>query len=107
MLLDKIPVSSYVATNSNTKLGDLALFCIPLFSRTNASALSLDLFCNNVIILMWLQEKVTNVHVRISGYQLGTIHLRRRHLLGGRGKKLAKYADGLTDSIKKLPTGVS
>ena len=52
MLLDKIPVSSYVATNSNTKLGDLALFCIPLFSRTNASALSLDLFCNNVIILV-------------------------------------------------------
>ena len=43
---------SYVAANSNTKLGDLALFCIPLFSRTNASALSLDLFCNNVIILV-------------------------------------------------------
>ena len=51
---------SYVATNSNTKLGDLALFCIPLFSRTNASALSLDLFCNNVIILMYLVTRNSN-----------------------------------------------
>jgi hypothetical protein len=24
----------------------------------------------------------------------GTIHLRRRHFLGGRGQKLAKFADG-------------
>ena len=51
---------SYVATNSNTKLGDLALFCIPLFSRTNASALSLDLFCNNVIILIYLVTRNSN-----------------------------------------------
>jgi hypothetical protein len=26
--------------------------------------------------------------------KLGTIHLRRRHFLGGRGQKLAKFADG-------------
>ena len=26
--------------------------------------------------------------------ELGTIHLRRRHFLGGRGQKLAKFADG-------------
>ena len=25
---------------------------------------------------------------------LGTIHLRRRHVLGGRGQKIAKFADG-------------
>ncbi len=25
---------------------------------------------------------------------LGTIHLRRRHVLGGRGQKFAKFADG-------------
>ena len=103
MLPDKIPVSSYVATNSNTKLGDLALFCIPLFSRTNASALSLDLFCNNVIILMWLQGTVTNVHFTISCYLLGTSIYDVEIVQGTdcKGQLISKRLFGFFNSPKK------